>query len=205
MWCIFLTYIYSYYLPHGRGGCGGGRGGGGHWHWRLYQIGGGGSLPLEVVSDGGGAVTAIGGCTRLGGGGSLPLEVVSDGGGGVTARYDRMARILIIVIWIPFSLNFCDFDTLFAYRAFCAHPWFGYPFPPFFSRASGMASNGSDPPGVVGGGGWRKDQSAVKCTFLCLHAVSMSNQKRQFLFGNWLVFFVGLVLIMVMKNFCQCQ
>ena len=35
------------------------------------------------------------------------------------STFDRMARILIIAIWIPFSPIFRLFDTLFAFRA---HP-----------------------------------------------------------------------------------
>ena len=38
------------------------------------------------------------------------------------STFDRMARILIIAIWKPFSSIFRVFDTLFAYRAFRVHP-----------------------------------------------------------------------------------
>ena len=37
-----------------------------------------------------------------------------------------------LAIWKPFSSIFRVFDTLFAYRAFRVHPWFGYPFFAFF-------------------------------------------------------------------------
>ena len=38
------------------------------------------------------------------------------------STYDRMAKTLLIAIRVPFPPIFRDFDTLFAIRAFSAHP-----------------------------------------------------------------------------------
>ena len=78
-----------------------------------------------------------------------------------------------LAIWKPFSSIFRVFDTLFAYRAFRVHPWFGYPFFAFFSSSlehlvrppmEVLIPPGDDvtghPPctlnigGMGGGGGW---------------------------------------------------